>query len=245
MYTILVCDDNIPFTAMFVKMLEKYTNMHDAKVMVYHNGIDLMAYCLDNKFDIVYMDVEVGKENGMSLARTLKKINPQVLLIYISAYDIYYKEMVNAEPFRFVSKEPCSYEELELRIKDSLDAAMKRINPQDIWSYTFGKKEYSVSLEGIKYFYSLARAVHIAGDTKGAPVYFYGKIDDIEKEIMEIDNDFVRISKSYLVNMRYAGVCGKDLIMLGYGGKVIPVTRKYREEYRRRMKKSHWTAYPT
>ncbi len=241
MYVVLVCDDNAPYTAMLVKMLSKYTGVYGVEVKGYQNGTDLMEYCRHNKFDVVYMDVELKEENGMILARDLKKINPQSLIIYISDYDDYFAEMVNAEPFAFISKE-YSITDLERKIEKTLKAAIKRIDPQDLWTFEFNKIEYSISLERVRCFRSVARKIHIDGDIAGAPTYFYGKLDDIEKEIMNIDDQYIRINKSCFVNMRWAGLLGNNQIRLG--NKVIKVSRKCQKEFNERKKTSKWRVYP-
>ncbi|EOS75655.1 MAG: response regulator [Lachnospiraceae bacterium] len=240
MFVVLVCDDNAPYTAMLVKMLSNYADIYDIEVKGYQNGIDLMDYCRSNKFDIVYMDVELKETNGMILAGELKKINPQSLIIYISDYDDYFAEMVNAEPFSFISKE-LSIAELEKRIEKTLKAAIKRINPQDLWTFEFNKMEYNVSLESVKCFRSVARKIYIDEVTGGASKYFYGKLDEIEKAIISIDDQYIRINKSYFVNMRWAGLLGNNQIRLG--NKVIKVSRKYQEEFNRRKKMSRWRVY--
>lgn len=230
MRNILVCDDNPRFVQAMLKILEKYAGLYDAAVTGFTDGAELLEYCQKHTFDIVYMDIELGKENGMSLAMTLKIINPQVLVIYISAYGTYYVEMVQAEPFRFILKDYSSIPRLEKQIADTLEAAMNRIDPKDIWTYTFGKREYSISLSKVAYFHSIARTIHIAGNTGDAPKYFYGKIDDLEKEIKKIDKNFVRISKSCIVNKKLSYRCFDYQVKVG--DKTFPVTQKYRKTFK-------------
>ncbi len=226
MHYILVCDDNVAFLNRMVYLLEKYANLYDATIMGFDNGKDLMEYCLNHQYDIVYMDIEIGKENGMKLAKTLKMFNPKLLTIYISAYETYYVDMVQAEPFHFILKsEPHT---LEKQVVDTLNAAMNRLHPRDIWTFSFRREHYSVELSKIVYFQSMARTIRIVGKTDGIPNYFYGKIDDIENEVKRIDEKFVRISKSVIVNKKYAGRYGRTQVKVG--DKIFSVTKKYRDK---------------
>lgn len=238
MYKILVCDDSIRFATILIEMIEKSVNMDDFELVVCYNGSDLMQHCVNNKFDIIFLDIEIGNENGISYAKVIKNMNPKVLLIYISGYEKYYKDMVNAEPFRFISKK-INLKEMENEVKDSLIAAVSRLNRHDIWTFEFGKKRYCVQLEDIRYFYSVARTVHIKGDIGEAPSYFYGKIDDVEKEIKLISNEFLRINKSYLINMNHVESFGNDKVIVK-NNEAIPVTRKYYEEYAKGVISLHW-----
>lgn len=238
MHNVLVCDDNPQFVKAMLKILEKYAGLYDATVIGFTDGAELLRYCKEHTFDIVYMDIELGKENGMSLAMLLKAINPQVLVIYISAYGTYYVEMVQAEPFRFILKDYSDIARLEKQISNTLAEAMHRIDPKDIWTYTFGKKEYSISLSKIAYFHSMARTIHISGDIGDRPRYFYGKIDDIENKIRELNNDFFRINKSCIVNkklsMRYTNYEVK------VENKTFSVTQSYRKRY---QEERNWPVY--
>lgn len=235
MHNILACDDNKDFLKMLGSILEKYATLYDAMVTTFDNGTDLLDYCYNNKFDIIYLDVDLGKKNGLDIAKILKSLNPNFLIIYISAYEIYYRDMVNAEPFRFISKNPMYFHNLEKQIADTLEEAMNRIDPKDIWTFSFGKRKYSVVLSRGKYFHSIARTVHIVGDIGDAPAYFYGKIDDIEDEIAKIDKNFVRISKSCIVNKKHSQRYGLEQVRIG--DKYFPVTQKYRKKLN---KESNW-----
>lgn len=229
MYKIIVCDDNLDFLKAFVSILEKYADFYNYSAMAFGNRKDLLDYCRDNKFDIVYMDIEIGKDNGIELAKTLKIINPKSLIIYMSAYDSYFVDMVQAEPFRFIYKEGTMFQ-IEDKIVETLEAAINRFECSDIWSFTFRKAKYHIELSKVKYFCSGARAIHINGDIGNAPKYFYGKIDELQVEIEKINQNFARISKSHLVNMKCVlPIYGKDRIVLGCEN--LSVTRKYREAF--------------
>ncbi|NBJ93620.1 LytR/AlgR family response regulator transcription factor [Parablautia muri] len=229
MYRILVCDDNKEFLKLMVLLLEKYAGAYDAMVIGCEGGHDLLAYCWNNKLDLIYMDIVVGRENGMSLAKAIKAMNPRTLIVYVSAYDDYYVDMVQAEPFRFISKDASDIPKLEKQIADTLEAAMRRINGREIWSFVFDRKKYYIELGRIKYFYSMARTIHIVGNLDDAPDYYYGGLDELEKELERIDGNFVRISKRHIINMKYIKVMGKKKV--GIDHKVFNVTGKYMEKF--------------
>lgn len=229
MYKIIVCDDNLDFLKAFTIILEKYADFYKYSVTAFGNRDNLIAHCRDNEFDIVYMDIEIGKDNGIELAKTLKIINPKSLIIYISAYNTYFSEMVQAEPFRFIYKEG-TIVHLEDKIVETLEAAISRFECRDVWSFTFRKAQYHIELSKVTYFCSGARAIYINGDIGDVPKYFYGKIDRLQVEIEKINQNFVRISKSHLVNMKYVfPIYGKDRIALGCEN--LSVTRKYRDAF--------------
>lgn len=236
MHNILICDDNKNFTKALKMMLDKYADVYDATIVTFNDGNDLLEYCYNNKFDVIYMDVDLGKKNGLDIARTLKGINPDFLIIYISQYENYYSEMVNVEPFRFVSKKFADPARLERELVDALSAAIKRIDKQYGLSITFNRTEYIIDLDKVGYFHSVGRRMYIHGDTDGAPNYFYGRIGELQERLEKIDTRFARISNSYIVNKKFAGRYGKNQVKVGE--KILPITGKYLDE----INKQHdWT----
>lgn len=229
MHNILICDDREPTIIMIKRVLEKYADIYDLKLTAFNNGIDLLDYFHKNNADIVYLDVDLGKENGLDIAKIMKSINPDILIIYISAYDIYFEDMVNAEPFRFISKTGNEPESFEKGLERTLTEAVRRINRLNEFSFVFNKKEYAVDLDKVKYFYSTLRTIHICGETNGAPDCFYGKIDDIYERLRKIDEHFVRINKSCIVNRKFVSRIGKYQIIIC--GREFAVTQKYRKKF--------------
>ncbi len=229
MHNVLICDDRKPIAVMIKCILEKYADTYDLKLIALDNGADLLNYFYENNADIVYLDVDLGKENGLDIAKILKSINPDILIIYISAYNIYFKDMVNAEPFRFISKSPDDPGSFEKGIEKALVEAIRRIDRLNGFSFEFNKKEYIVDLDRIEYFHSTLRTIHIYGDTDGAPNYFYGKMDELQESLQKIDDNFVRINKSCIVNRKFTYRIGKYQVLIC--GKEFNVAQKYRKEF--------------
>ena len=63
-------------------------------------------------FDILFLDIEMRKMDGIELGKKLRERSYQTLIIYVSGFDQYMRQLFEAEPFRFLSK-PLKQEELE------------------------------------------------------------------------------------------------------------------------------------
>ncbi len=227
--TIIICDDNVDFCNLVEALLKKYVSTDELLFVKFYDGDALLEYCRGNRFDILYLDIEIGKKNGMNIAKELKMINPKSLIIYMSAYEIYYKDMVNAEPFRFISKGLENMGNIEKNLTMTLTAALKRINNKGSFTYIYNKTQYTIELADINFFYSIARTVHINGDIGDAPPYYYGKIDELYRELQETDDNFQRISKSYIVNMNHVTIESRKKISVG--GETLSISSKYRDEF--------------
>lgn len=238
MYRVIVCDDNVAYKDAFVMMLKKYADLYDAEIIGFSNGREMLEYCSKHEFDIIYLDIKLGEDNGMDFAKTIKIMNAKALIIYISAYDDYYVDMVQAEPFRFIPKDSSDITTREKRVADTLAEAMKRIKGNDLFSFSYKKERYNIESSNVRYFRSIGRKIYICGETGGAPGCFYGKIDEVERILIKQDENFIRINKSYIVNMKHSMmVAGKNQVKVG--DKFLSVTEKYREDAKKRFK-AYW-----
>lgn len=228
MNTVIICDDNRPFCDLLEKLLNKYAESYDIQIVKFYDGNSLMEYCGNNPFDIAYLDIEIGEENGLDIAKKLKYFNPKAIMIYISSHENYYMDMLAAEPFRFIKKDLLDIEKFERELGNTLIDAIKRIKYKNTYVFEFGKNKYMIELDKIQYFYSETRTIHICGNVGDAPFYFYGKIDELQKELQNNDN-FVRISKSYIVNLKYVLAVGKNYVKIG--SKELTLSSKYKLDF--------------
>lgn len=240
MLQVIACDDNRDFLKLLVSILGEYEEVYNYELKEFQDGKELLEYCKTNPFDIVYMDIEIGTSNGMDLARTLKKINPKSLTIYISAYDTYYVRMANAEPFRFILKNLQDIYKFKLELVDTLDAAYRRVKGKDIWTYFYKNEQYKIEFNKIKYFFSFARKVYIISTEELEQDFFYGKIDDIQEILEESDDRFVRINNRTIVNLTFTRMKGRKKAVIG--NKEFTVSPEYKENFKERGSK-YWGRY--
>lgn len=229
MYQILICDDNKEFLKLMVLLLEKYAGFYQAAVTGFDSWQELLEFCRGHRPDIVYMDIKLGEKNGMMLGKTIKTMYPKSLMIYISAYDDYYVDMVQAEPFRFIPKDAADIPGLERQLAGALEDGVRRISGREIWTFSFKGKKYGVETGKIKYFHSMARKIYIVGDLERVPPYYYQKMDELQKEMERLYVGFARISKSCIVNMKYIRSVRKNKVEID--NRSLSVTAGYRETF--------------
>lgn len=237
MFQILVCDDNKEFLKLLVLLLEKYAALYDADIIGFDNGQALVEYCRGHKPDLIYMDIKLGGKNGMMLGKIIKAMYPKSLMVYISAYDDYYVDMVQAEPFRFIPKDAGDIPKLERQLADTLEAAVRRISGREMWTFSFNRKKYNVELGKIKYFHSAARIIYIVGDLGRIPMHLYRKMDELQAEIESLDGSFVRISKSCIVNMKHIQSVRKNKVEID--NKLLTVTAGYQNMFAKKYEE-YW-----
>lgn len=201
MLRIAVCDDDTRFTGELEEMVRREAAETGISVdtEVYSDGDTLVADIEKGyRYDLVFLDIEMERVNGINAARQIRRMDRSALLIYVSNYEQYLKELFEVEPFRFLSK---PVDEVKFR-KYFRDACARIVETETYYSFSFNKKIQKVAVRDIVYFESRNRVVHIFM-ADGSAERFYGRLNAVEKELSEGYQDFLRIHQSFLVNYSY------------------------------------------
>lgn len=200
MIRIAICDDDLIIASSIENLLLKISEENHIKINieVFSDGSELWkAVVAGYDFDLLYLDIEMERLNGIDVAKRIREKNFDVFFIYISSYDNYFRKLLDVEPFRFLDK-PID-EEL---FKQYFKMACERILTKDTYfEYCFNKITHKVCVKDIMYFESVGRTIVVKH--KDGIGKFYGKLNQIEKEMMQNETAFLRIHQSYLINYHY------------------------------------------
>lgn len=229
MIRIGICDDVIEQLQLQEEILRNITHQLclNAEVGCFQSGEDLLCE-IEQKgsMDIILLDIEMGGINGVETARMIREKDSRVILIFISFYDQYCKEMISVQPFAFIDK-PVSEKQLEAVMKRALKVLGEK---EQIFEYTYKKVPRKILIRKIRYFESDKREINIYS-TDG--IYsFYKKLDEVEMQIEKMDVKFLRISKSYLVNMNYVKEFRYEKVVMD-DGKELRIGPTYKDKIRK------------
>ena len=163
--------------------------------------------------------------DGLSLAREFRKDHPNAVLIYISNHESYLKELFEVDTFRFLSK-PINTEKFEAYFRNAVEKI--QLQQEEIFfSYSYDRQFFKVLLSDIVYFESQKRSIRLykKDGTEGS---FYGKLNEVEKQLKEAAVPFLRIHQSYLVNYNYIKQFGNTELELS-NGKQLPISEDRRK----------------
>ena len=210
MLRIAICDDDSQFTGELETLVLQESQQLGIRIdtEVFSDGKNLLKSIQSgDHYELIFIDIEMEHVDGITAARHIREIDRTVLLIYVSGYDKYLKELFEVEPFRFLSK-PLNHAQFSRYFKE----ACKRINETEVfYQFTFNKEIRKVSVKDIVY-------VHL---TDGSDEYFYGKLNNIEKELVASRQYFLRIHQSFLVNYDYIKKMNFYNITISYVGREL------------------------
>ena len=221
MLNIAICDDDTAFSSQIEDIIEAECDEKNIRsdIEVFSDGYYLLkAIKQGSIFNIIFLDIEMKKLDGLATAREIRKIDSTVLIIYISGFDDYLKELFEVEPFRFISK-PLDKD----RLIRYFGEAYKRVQDnEEYFQFSFNKELKKCPLKDIVYFESNNRTIYIHLND-GTTTYFYGKLADVEEKLKCSKFVFLRPHQSYYVNYHYIKKLNFYYLTLGYLNKDIDI----------------------
>lgn len=86
MLNVAICDDDIHITGEMETIILKIARQMfvEIEIEVFWNGESLVETIEDRTcFDIIFLDIEMEKENGISAAKKIRSIDKNVLIILV------------------------------------------------------------------------------------------------------------------------------------------------------------------
>ncbi len=232
---VCVCDDDaamLPAYAASVKgCFQGYGVSCDVDFYTSTQGV--RARMKEYTYDVIFLDIDMPKEDGITFAQELKKTAATVPVIFVSAREDKMYDTFAVHPFGFVRKSRFFYD-LNETVRLFLEA-----NPDsytDTVLFSTSKGDYYVNSRQIKYIESFqhSQTVHMRNQPD---IEIHSSMDSVEK--MLEDKGFIRTHKSYIVNYRYIKKIGDEDITLTTG-ETLRLSRKKKNEV-----KSLWLKYGT
>ena len=149
MTKILIVDDE----AKIREMIRKYASFEGFETVEAVDGLDAVEHCEKEKYDLIVMDIMMPNLDGFSAVREIRKTNPDIPVIMLSAlgeeYDRIHGFDLGVDDY--VVK-PFSSKELMMRIH----AILKRVHPASSSGDIYRLKEMTIDFG--------ARTVSIGGE---------------------------------------------------------------------------------
>src|SRR5699024_9909110 len=165
-------------------------------------------------FDIIFLDIEMEKEDGITAARKIREVDKNVLIVYVTNYQSYMQESFSVRPFRFLVK---PVDETQMAV--CFEEAYEEISSADSYfRFSYQRLNHKVSIRDILYFESKKRKIYII--TEKEMFELYGKLNDIEKSLKASKIAFLRVHQSFLVNYKHVDGLAYDFIVMDNGKRI-------------------------
>lgn len=226
-----ICDDE----KVFVGVIEKYlkdcmANLeeHYAQVTVecFSSGEELLAaYQESKRYDLLFLDLKMKKLNGFETAGHIRLLDNKVIIIFITSLTEYVMQSFEYRPFWYLIK-PVKEEKFHNVFFKAL-SEYASVNHNE---YAFKTREEGIeriNISRILYLESISRQIRL--HSLDGDYDFYASIN--KEEIKLLRQGFVRIHKSFLVNLFFFQRVNKSNLVLK-NGETLPISeRRYKDVY--------------
>lgn len=215
-YEIAICDDEEKQRVYIKSLVERWLRQtfHHVKIQEYASSEQFLFEQAYDRTQILFLDIEMEKMDGIALAREIRKHNRQMQIIFVTGYMEYIQEGYDVEALHYLLK-PVSQE----KIDSVLERAVERLKTADaVFLVECGGEVLRLPLKEIRFIESNRNynIIHADNDYE-----MRGTLSELEAKL---DEAFVRVGRSYLVNLNYVRRIGKTELILNTGEK-LPVPR--------------------
>lgn len=217
--TIAICDDNENQIKEMRRLLAEWSADKPFALDIdeYISAESFLFSYPDKPCDLILLDIEMDRHNGMELAKHLRSNGDMLPIVFITGYSDYIAEGYDVEALHYLLK-PVAKEKLFAVLDKYVE---KRSVKADELIIETTNGATHISADRITYIEAFGRktAVHLSDD----------RIIDCMVSISRFFamrlNGFVSPHRSYIVNLRFMRSIGKTEIALD-NGTIIPLSRR-------------------
>lgn len=184
----------------------------------------------DFKFDLIFLEIG-GKGEGLSLVKKFRERKIDIDIFFLAENSDYISEAFHFKASNYIIR-PLRYERFRFEMLQYLKE--KKNNKREYLPISVQGKECLLPLKKIAYFTSDARKIGAFFCDGSEAIWFYGKLDELEKELS--DFGFLRCHQGYLLNKNRMNAISSEYIFTKDGD--FPIGRKYSKNV-----KADWEAY--
>ena len=223
---IAVVDDDPKDAELLKGHVEEYCAKHglSALVRVFGDGLDLIRST--ENYDIVFLDIQMSRLDGLETARFIRKIGRESILIFVTNMAQFAIKGYEVDALDFILK-PSSASSISY----VMDKAMKRLDTGSQPLLSLKTAEGTVALSANDITYVEVFDHNLVYHTARGDYNVRGRLSDL---VGKLDPDrFVMCNRSFIVNLRHVSSVSADSLLVG--DTRISVSKSHRKELMRRF----------
>lgn len=200
MLLIAIVDDERSDSSALKALVDTYfqQNRQAYMIHVFNGALDFIRSTENH--DIVFMDIRMDKLDGLEVARIMRKINTDSVLIFVTHMAQLAIKGYEVDALDFIVK-PVTYQDFAMRMRRAIERAASnarcdiRLRIPNGFYMTDSSRLMYIEVSGHNLIY------HMTDDTLTAR----GSMTDLENQLAPMG--FLRCNACYLVNPRHICVC--------------------------------------
>ena len=220
MYRIAIVEDEAPCREELRGYIERYGQEHGQEFSVYPfaDGSEILQN-YEPRYDVILLDVQMRRMDGMAAAEAIRKVDKDVLLIFITNMAQYAIKGYSVGALDFVMK-PVSYYTFQMKFTRALERAAKRRNEEIL--LTLPDRIQRIGVQQIHYVEVQDHMLHY--HTEQGEYVLRGTLQSAEKQLAPYN--FAKCNHWYIVNLMHVEQVRKDTVVVA--GHELEISRRAR-----------------
>ncbi|NJL74812.1 MAG: response regulator transcription factor [Saprospiraceae bacterium] len=228
-------EDDPNFAELIVKLLN---SLGIKQVVVSSNYEDVVEAFKEQEIEFALLDVDLGKgkASGIDFARYIRKARPNLPIVYITSLftEQTFRETRDTLPSSFLNKtmdQLSLYQAIDLAVLQYVNSTMTmtvssssqplQITNQKVF-FKVGNAFKGIDKKDVSYFYAKDKMTYAKVSGRNYPTNM--ALKDLE---VYLQDDFIRIHKTYLVNKAYIDTINTQEHKLLIGDEPLPIGHAY------------------
>lgn len=217
---IAICEDDPYQMDLLQKMIDQWASDTGIKAEVFgfqsaeeftfkwHDGV---------RYDLAFLDIQLGSMNGMELARYIRKKDKTMMLVFSTGIKDYLAKGYEVKAYRYLLK-PIKEEAIRKTLTDAQkDYAMAHADAMVIPDGTAMTRIFKNEIYYFRIDNHYVTAHTVRGDFR-----FKEKLSNLEPSLPE--PHFCRCHRSFIINLHHTGQVRRDSVDVD-NGDTLPVSR--------------------
>ncbi len=224
-YRIAICDDSEKDAEFVQQIINNWAQEREicADTQVFSSAeAFLFHYEEDKNYDILLLDIEMGAMDGVTMAKTVRRDNETVQIVFITGYSEYIAEGYEVAALHYLMK-PVNAEKLHAVLDKALE---KQLQNERCLNLMLSGEMVRIPFYQIRYM-----------DVQKNYVTIHGKQDYTVKRTLrefeeELDNSFCRVGRGMILNLKHIRRVTRSEVHLA-DGEILPLPRGTYEQLNR------------
>ena len=193
----LIYDDEKASSEMLLKKLRDFEEFRETPILTVNTRKEA-EQCINDSLEVLFQDIELGEDgNGIDFVKNLKDRFPNLIIVFVSAYNDYSQKIFAASPDAFILK-PFKDNNVERAVKIIKEKMLE--NSKNIVLQVGNHRLMNIELRDVLYITKCQRDVLFINFDNKTKYSVKCSIDEIEKKL---PREFLRTHQSYIVNMKH------------------------------------------
>lgn len=220
MVKIAVCDDEKSQLEYLSDIIKKWSNTMNkpCTLSLFESAEEFWFEYGKNRFDIAVLDIQMSGQNGMELAKELRKRNDKISIIFVTGISDFIGEGYNVYAVNYLLK-PID----ENRLFEALSAASERNNTSD-------NKKVVIETDGETVAVYEDEIEYLEAFSHSTSVYTESGVLEVQNGMNSVmaklsADKFIKCHRSYGINLKCVKLIKKYEVLLD-SGKTVPISRR-------------------